>query len=102
MGSYKLISAEDWLSSNMSRNYPLSDDMRQSSTGGAVLPDSFLADLGLYVLPGTDSGVSTRFYVDRVYPVSEGSLAMDLGYSPGDGEESFVFAHVTGIPLSLQ
>ncbi len=102
MGSYKLISAEDWLSSNMSRNYPLSDDMRQSSAGGAVLPDSFLADLGLYILPGTDSGVSTRFYVDRVYPISEGSLAMDLGYSPDDGEEAFVFAHVTGIPLSLQ
>lgn len=100
MSSYKRMTEEDWLSSNMSRNYPLSDDANPTIGGGYGLPDSFLADIGIYALPGTDTNVPTKFYVDSVYRTEDSTLAIDFGYNTGE-EQGLVFARATGIPATL-
>lgn len=72
----------EWISANMTRNYPLSDDASGISSTGLMLSSALLVDLFIYAPPSADATFSENFFISSIKAAGD-VLAIEISYKYG-------------------
>lgn len=126
MSEYSVTYTQEWLNSNMHRNYPLMDSAVPQTTDDRYLPSSFLTDIQL-IVPYVEGLDPSRFFISSITqnlnalqitfgymtvdPATDDTVAgfdcaiaasipIDLEYT-GQSEQSFEIAAITTEPAAL-
>ena len=87
----------EWLDQNQHRVFPLDDNMSaEDTTGGYIIPTSFMVDMFLCVPPGYDT---TKFYVKNIIARR---YSTDVGIGYNDGTIDTTVGYFRSIPFDQE
>lgn len=89
----------EWVNSNASKNYPLSDDASMMLSSGNVLPMAVLTDFSLSMPPIADVNFASKIYLSQI-AVGVDHLLLVFSYDVGG--TAYQLCRVQNIPLTLQ
>lgn len=91
--------AEEWLSENMHRNFPLDDGVYVADTEGRPLPSDFLCSVHITMPPTKETDSDSRVFLQSVEPYMSG-VRLVFAYDTGTG--TFPFMRTLEIPRDAE